>query len=281
MRVEILETDTAIPNMASRYMLWGLNGKDIGRRLITKGGEFVADVSKYYELLPNERAVEVADKVASELGAVPFNEFRDDLWFVRMNEHVIQCGHKVHALYAWDKPVDLGGGDTIQLGFAVHNSIDGSMGFSVGLFTFRHACINMVWMGFKGRGMKFDGRNVLASYYRVHVKGLEVDENELKAKIEDVIDRGLEVAETYRRWKTENIKKKQALRLRGLLPKSVLPTWLQPLPDEVKVPRAMKIWEVYNDITAAIWHNAETQDTTKQQHFNNLHKVLMPALGVQ
>jgi len=279
--VEILGIDDTWSKYGLQVVSLGLNGQDTGRRWILKNGEFVADVSKWYELLPNEVVVEVADDVAAELGAKPFHEFGGD-WFYRMHEHVIQCGHKIHALYAWDEPVDLGDGDTIQLGYAVHNSIDGSMGFSVGLFTFRHACANMVWMGFRGKGMDFDDRNVLASYYRVHIKGLEIDREELKARIKTVINKGLEVAETYKRWREEVIDKRIAERLYKVLPKSVLPEWLQvEEPKAIEVPQATTVWTVYNDITQAIWHNAKTSDMTKIQHFKKLHSVLVPAQGVR
>lgn len=112
------------------------DGEDTGRRLVRRNGKFVADVSSEYKLLPNERVAEQANEVARELGADPFHEFSGD-WFVPLDDHVFQDPdrHRVHAVYAWDH--DEVGGDSLEYGYGVHNSIDGSQSFSVGLFTFR------------------------------------------------------------------------------------------------------------------------------------------------
>lgn len=290
-----------------------LHGEDTGRRLILREGNFIGDVTNRYKLLPNEEMVQAADAVAEELGAVPWNEF-DGEWFIEMDEHVIMDdeGRRAHALYAWDDPVDTGDGDTIQMGFAVHNSIDASLGFHVGLFTFRHACANMVWMGVNGQGMGFDDREVLQSLSRKHTLGLDV--NNLKEQIKAVLTLADDVSETYTAWREQFIEPEHVTGLierveSGQLAQEDLPEWIsgeggvQEILEKaeeneqfesVEDPEAFRdrliaaetpddatVWEAYNDVTESVWHSDSTNDSSKTQKFKELHKVLQPAQGVR
>jgi hypothetical protein len=200
------------------------NGNDTGRRFIRRNGDIIADVSDDYELVPNEYVVRAANQVARELGAEPFHEFSGD-WFIRLDDHVFQDndGRRVHALYAWDDPVEYGDDDSIQFGFAVHNSIDGTLAFQTGLFSFRHACQNMVTMGVKGRGMGFDDRDVLAHSSHKHTSGLDVDETALAVKIEDTMALADDIDERYRAWRDEFITVDQIQGLLRRMPAKDLP----------------------------------------------------------
>ena len=287
-----------------------VDGEDIGKRAIVRNGEFITWASDQYRLLPNEEAVAVANDVAEELGAVPFSDFGGD-WYIKLDEHVFQDedGRRAHALYAWDDPVDLyGTGDEIQLGFAVHNSIDKSMGFRVGLFTFRHACANMVFMGMSREGMSFDQRDVIEFSSRKHTLGLKTDH--VKAYIEDTIQFGPTVIEAYQSWMNEPLSAETTLDLLQRAQRSYLsrredlPPWMSTalaalqeaeekaaeneqlsqqfeggLPDrvragivEAKIPEAETMWSTYNDLTANIWHNQNTGDQTKMQKMRHVHR---------
>lgn len=285
------------------------NGRDTGQRAIMRNGEFLSMVSEQYRLLPNEHAVSVADEIADDLGAVPFNEFGGD-WYIKLDEHVFQDpeGRRAHALYAWDDPVDLSGnGETVQLGFAVHNSIDASMGFRVGLFTFRHACANMVFMGINRSGMGFDQRDVVEFAEQRHTMGLDVEN--LRAFIEDTIQFGPTVIDAYQRWMGEELTTDRAMGLleqarKGYLSRRYdLPEWLSEAYDvieeteerareneqlaeqfdgglpadvranivEAKMPTSEGVWDTYNDLTANIWHNDSTSDQTKIRKMRRVH----------
>lgn len=208
----------------------GVVWEDTGRRLVRRNGEFVSDVSSRFKLVPNERVVAAANQAAKNLGAVPFHQFGDseDDWYIQLDDHVFQdkARHRVHALYAWEDPVDLGGGDTIQFGFAVHNSIDGSLSFEVGLFSFRHACANMVTMGVGGQGQDFDDREVYAHTKRSHTKSLDVDVDELSALIENVMVFADDVAEGYSEWREQTLDPLQIKGLIDRLPAKNLPDWI-------------------------------------------------------
>lgn len=288
------------------------DGTDTNRRWIMRNGNFVKAVSDRYRLLPNERAVEVANDVAERVGAKPFHKHTGD-WYIQLDDHVFQDhdGKRVHALYSFDEKVDLGHGDEVDLGFAVHNSIDKSMGFKVGLFTFRHACANMVTMGVDTSGMGFDDRDVIEHYDQKHTAGLDIDI--LEAIVENTIDLGPRVIEAYSAWQDDELDVWQTESLlrraqRGRLAGGDLPGWMQDalealetaeeraeqnesfdptfengLPQqaqasiiEANIPEAETVWDAYNDLTANIWHSETTNDRSKMRKFGQVHKTFTP-----
>lgn len=303
---------------------------DTGRRLIRRNGEIVKDVSERYKLLPNERAVKAANEAARELGAIPFDEWGDpDLdWYATLDDHIFQDAdrYRVHALYAWDDPVYIAG-DQIQFGFAVHNSIDKSLSFQVALFSYRHACSNMVEMTvrqgsqFANRALDVESeRAVLAHGSRAHTSGLAVDVDELKTTIKQILtvvdafeDPGEStIAQRYREWNQTIIQPEMVDDVldralgSGDLAVDDLPAWMQAIAEDIKaaqpaaddeeeeslpwehraefiaaeLPEATAIWDTYNDITEAIWHNNETNDLSKRRKTTDLHRVMQPAPGV-
>lgn len=280
------------------------HGQDTGRRFIRRNGQLIADVSSDYELVPNETVVHAANEAAQRLGATPFNEFSGD-WYVTLDDHVFQDsdGRRVHALYAWDEPVEYGDGDSIQFGFAVHNSIDGTLAFQVGLFTFRHACANMVTMGVKGRGMSFDQRDVVAHQSHKHTSGLDIDIDALATTIQDTMALGDTVDERYRAWRDQFITVGQVKGLLQRMPAKDLPEWITDIGDQLDAARENQdlegevglseervdsivrdmlpanetVWSTYNDLTESIWHDSSTNDMTKDRKFTQLHRVFEPA----
>jgi hypothetical protein len=242
----------------------GVMWEDTGRRLVRRNGQYVSDVSSQFKLVPNERVVTAANKAAKRLGAVPFHDFSGD-WFIELDDHVFQDHkrHRVHALYAWEDPVDIGDGDTVQFGFAVHNSIDGSQSFEVGLFSFRHACANMVTMGVNGQGQNWDQRDVYAHTERRHTKSLDVDADELAAIIEGVMTFADDVKEGYREWRKQFITPEQVLGLIDRLPAKDLPDWMaqsyrredeeeeenspEPVADRLEAAREQKALDLHDD----------------------------------
>lgn len=297
-----------------------LDGEDTGRRLIRRNGQYLADVSTRYHLVPNEHVVKAANQVAKELGAVPFHDFSGD-WFIKLDDHVFQdkAGRRVHALYAWDDPVAIAPDDEIQMGFAVHNSIDGSLSFQMGLFTFRHACQNMVTMGMNNQGMSFDDREVVQYDSRRHTSGLDVEVEQLAQEIEEMMLVTDDISDTYRSWRDQFVTVDDVLGLIDRLPSKDLPDWMDnrdvPVSDREQTSIAESLdqarenesldgedrltqeraesiardglhgtetrWGVYNDITESVWHDRASSDLTKDRKFTKLHRVMEPADGVR
>lgn len=284
------------------------DGEDTGRRFIRQNGNYIASATEDYSLLPNEEVVRAANEVARDLGADPFHEFDGD-WFIKLDDHVYQDEERrrVHALYAFES--GFVGDDELEYGFAVHNSIDTSLAFSVSLFSFRHACANMVNIGV-GNAMARAAlnveseREVLASSSHKHTSGLDVDQEALRARIKGTMALSDNVAEAYRRFHETAIEPTVALSLAERLPGKNLPDWLADSVDALKdeaeaddeanrwtdVPRQARIetverhtptaetmWDTYNDVTESVWHDENSQDTTKQRKFDKLHRA-MPVL---
>jgi len=304
--------------LALRPILWGDN--DTGKRVLCRNGKFIQVVSDRYKVLPHERLAVIADDVASDLGMVEWDQFGDaDDWYITMDDHIIMSreGRRMHALYAQPDPVPIGEDDEIHIGMAVHNSIDGSLGFNVGLFTFRHACANMVWMGVNADGMDFDDREVVAHHSHKHTKGLSVKPGELRATMEQTLFFTENVTEAYQQWREEYVSVEDALGLldraeSGQLAVDDLPEWVQAgseaidnaqqtidseesinddavaddgtLTDEAKrglmrtqLPGTQSRWATYNDLTESIWHSDSTQDTSKRRKMKAVHSVFEPS----
>ncbi len=243
---------------------------------IVQRNRLVAITGAEYKLLPNEEAVKIADDVARLVGAVPFNEFKGE-WYTKMDEHVIYNNEKtrIHALYAFDEPVDMGGNDMIQLGFAVHNGIDGGRAFGAGGFSFRHACANMVLMGWKGQGMGFDERATLAWVYHRHTSGLDVQEPILKKTLLAVIEQTRDVIATYKRWKELELNKAIAEKLVNALPKKYLPAFIETTQGKLsQLLGTPSLWAVYNDVTFKITHQSKSDLERKEELFGKLHAAL-------
>lgn len=290
---------------------WGLevvpvlmDGIDTSRRLIRYNGDFVAGVSEDYKLLPNERVVQVANEVAQDLGAQPFHEFDGD-WFIQLDDHVYQdlARHRVHALYSWEQGEI--GGDDMEYGFALHNSIDGSLAFSCALFTFRHACQNLVHIG---TGNYFDRmaqnveeeREVLQKVTKKHTDHLEVEHESLKALVKANLTLVDDIDATYKTWVDDRLTARDVLDLIDRLPQKDLPEWVQnevldaleaererqdleTLPAfkrreiiEEVMPGTQTVWDTYNDVTQGIWHDERTSDDSKRRKMKQTHRVFDP-----
>jgi len=281
-----------------------MDGKDTGRRIVRRNGEFVTDASAGYKLLPNERAVEAANQVAQDLGAEPFHEFDGD-WFINLDDHVYQDSnrHRVHALYAWQQGEI--GDDSMEYGFAVHNSIDGSLGFNVALFSFRHACQNMVHIGtnsfMEDRSLGVESqRSILSADQHKHTSGLDVDVDGLKQRVEQTLLLVDDIDATYESWRDEIIEPEQVDTLLRRMPYKDLPSWAKEIADALEVaaehedleegtegltpqrradiiraesPSATTKWDAYNDLTQAVWHDERTSDTSKRRKFRDVHKA--------
>ncbi len=254
-----------------------VNNRHTPYKLIMKQSKPVAIVTSRYKLLPNEEALKVADEIALEMGAVKFNEFRGR-WYARTGNHVLYNRRKtqMHSLYAFNEPVQIAPDDTIQLGFSIHNSIDGTMGFGAGTFTFRNACANMFMMGFKGHSMNFDDRLTLAYIYHKHTKNMEVARDKIKSILQAIVNRGMEVVATYRAMTERKITEQNAKKIAESLPKVAVQNAMPYFDAKDMTLKAQPTeWTVFNDTTQWIWHNPKTQLETKLRQMKAVEQILV------
>jgi len=233
---------------------------DTAYKAIVRDGDLIKILGQGYELFPNEEALKLADQAAALVGLKPFNVSAPGL---RTEENVIynDTATRMRAIYAVGK-VHRVDGEEVNLGVNVFNSIDGSTSFGCGLFTFRSICGNGVILGYER----------IFSAKRMHTRGLSKLLGDMKARIILVMERGLDVLESYRRMAQEKVTERLVDRiLRSRLSLKVLPGYVKE--EEAKLPDINQ-WQLYNDVTELIWHNEDAGLHTKTFQFNTLHRVM-------
>tara|TARA_Y100000310_G_scaffold55360_1_gene50778 strand:- start:614 stop:1417 length:804 start_codon:yes stop_codon:yes gene_type:complete len=236
------------------------NGEDTDFKGVVHGDRLVKIVSKKYWLYPNEEAMKAADMAAKMVG---LDQFASTTPGMQNEDHVVWSndGNRVRALYTLQgqKKVD---GDKVNVGVNVYNSIDGTTSFGVGLFTFRGICSN---------GVIF-GRRDIRQVRHAHTKGLANVVEAVRGSMVTMLEQAVAVVESYRRMAQEKVNQKLINKLAdSYLSKKVLPDYVHE--DEATIPDLTQ-WDIYNDITEAIWHNEKTGIKSKEFQFTTLHKIM-------
>lgn len=280
-RMEIVQDFPDLP-----YTLQALivNGKDFGSQSVWEDQKHIADVRDGYVLMPNERVLPIAAQIAKEEGAVPFDQFKGE-WFNKAEKNVIyggRTGHQMHALFTWNEEFEVRKGDKIRLGFSIHNSIDGRMGLGGGFFTFRHACSNMFFMGFKAQGMSFDDRETLAHFYHKHTK--EINKDQLRVLIKRMIATGKDIVAEIRALDERKLTLEKAKKLVDIIgvERAIECMPYVEIPSEDDKDGKMKLlddtvtdYDAWNDVTYAITYAEDIGTTTKMAKFRGVEKVLV------
>jgi len=239
------------------------NGHTSGYKAIIKNGSLVAILGQDYKTLPNKIAVQIAENVAETVGAKPLKSKVFGGGHIAFNA----TGTKFYATYTLPKAEEVGG-EKVYVGFTVRNAIDGTLAFSCSGFTFRGMCKNGVILGYKK----------LAYFYRKHTKGFSIDRQQIERRVLQVISDTYQVIDNYR--------KLQQLKLNETIAQQIAQARFisrKFIPDYIEVGRKgqlivfdpnVSLWEVYNDLTARIWHNEQTTLDSKIAQFNALHQII-------
>jgi hypothetical protein len=243
------------------------NGQKTPFKAIIREGKLVTIAGRSYYLLPNEYVKEIADKAAELAGLKPFKGG------ATRNKKLIQEGNVfynrektvMHAWYAPDATIDVEG-EKMHIGCNVINSIDGSTAFGCSVFTFRHICSNGVIIGYRQ----------IAAFRHIHVQSLSKVIENLKNQMLLIMDEANAIIEKYRQLAQQMADEELINRIKkSRIPKKVLPEYLQTPEEEAEgyIPAVTK-WQLYNDITEAIWHNSSSDLRTKQFQFQTLHAIM-------
>lgn len=253
-----------------------LNGEDTTNRILAKDNEFVGIVGKHYRVLPNELALELADESAKLSELVPFTDINTHdmgyrgMTFFDGHNNAIKNKWKLHAFYTTNRATEIGG-EKVNIGVAVHNSIDGSMGFNVGVFTYRMICSNMVMAGFKDINRGMLGKTLEYLYGR-HTDSLTHIVSNLKEKMVTVMEKAHLIVDSYEGMSRQRATEELIKNLRdSRISDKILPEYCKA--EELEV-SDLSEWDVYNDITEAIWHSDRTNMDTKQTYMDQLHRVM-------
>jgi hypothetical protein len=224
-------------------------------KAIIRDNHLVAIVGKDYKLLPNEVVADVAKDIAKRLGAVPFEE-KNILYNKRAT--------RIFATYITPNREDVIGNDKVHPGFTLQNSIDGSLAFSCSGFTYRTVCKNGVMVGFKK----------LSQFYRRHTQGLEVEVENIQKITENVVKNMDEVLKQYSIMAQTKLNEEIAKNI-AKLSKAMVPEYIKVKKHQlIEFDQNKTVWDVYNDITAAIWHNQKYDVDGKFGRFDLLHKLI-------
>lgn len=232
-------------------------------KAIIKDGELVAVLGENYRVLPNELAIKAAEEVASKVGAEPFKSKIFGGRHIAFNE----IGTKMYATYLMPTEYDIAGKDTCRAGFTIMNGIDGTQAFSVSGFTFRKVCSNGVIMGQKK----------LTRFYRKHTKGFLVNTEFVVSSVEQVLERLKVVMENYAKLALVKLNQEIAQQIvdARFISRKFLPSYIVVEKGRLKeFDSNVSQWQVYNDITEAIWKNARTNLDSKRVQFDTLHKII-------
>lgn len=237
-----------------------INNRETRYKAIARGNKLVTIVGKGYYLYPNEEALKIADKAAKLVGLQPFQATVAGL---KSEGHALynQGRTQMRALYLTPEnhKVD---GDKVNVGVNVFNSIDGSTSFGCSLFTFREICSN---------GVIF-GKETVFSVRRIHTVGLEKAIETLKTRILRTMEQASDLLADYKLMAQMKVTEELVERLKkSRLPKRILPDYIQE--EEAEIPNLTQ-WQLYNDITEAIWHNARTGLKSKAFQYKTLHAAM-------
>jgi len=238
-------------------------GESSGYKAIIKDGTLVAIVSTGYKTLPNDIAIEVANSVAKEIGAKPF---KCRYW---AGKHVTfnNAGTRVYATFIMPEEFKITSRDSCHIGFTVQNSIDGTLAFSASGFTYRELCSNGVMFGYRK----------LAYYYRKHTKGFDVQRELIKEAIRSVINDLYGTINNYVKLTKLKLNREIAEEIAKarFISRKFLPGYIEVEKRKlVSFDPNVTQWQVYNDLTEAIWHNTKASIDSKRAQFNVLHRII-------
>jgi hypothetical protein len=263
--------------------------------------KLIADVSDDYELYPNEKLKEDLDKWAGENGyellkALQTRSGNGVVLSYVPSEGLYKHATSTHAAVneqAWlfaEK-------QQIKLGFTVKNSIDGTMGFSLGGFTFRMACNNGAIISAKilerfGYRFRADQIGVVRARHVPSIRGII---NNLQKYLDAMSEVHQEILRYYSQLQT--IKVNQQLidkLLESRIPQKYLTTpslekseTVCEIQKDKANPKATisfdgnkNLWDAYNVLTDNLWHDPKPDGRTKEFYYERMHQAFLVAAPV-
>lgn len=252
-----------------RYEKYGLiqapllyRGQRVPMKAIIKGSRVVSIVGRGYKLLPNRLVSEIVSEIA-DLFHLEKSRYPKIGGYYEVSEK-----ENTRSFWTLTFPDEYRVGDEkIHLGLQIRNSEDGSLSFGVDLFTFRTICRNGAIVKTKDLAIK--------SYFR-HTKRLEVKALKLKNMILQILDRGQWILERYQRMMEIKMTLEVYEKLKKI-PRKYFPEYLRTKEPRVELLSTVTEWDLYNDLTANIWHNRRLSMMTRRM----LNTVLNRAFSIE
>ncbi|MEM2493594.1 MAG: hypothetical protein QXE23_08670 [Nitrososphaerota archaeon] len=230
------------------YLSW--NGEPIPWKAIVKRGKLVHIASRRYTVLPLEVSVKAADLAASKIGAAKISELYND-------EET-----RVYALYDLGRDVSPVKGVETRLGMYVYNSIDGTLSFGASVMSImtKRGSAFYAFIPPTRLATYLSPEAAVAIVRHPHTPGLSEIVANLSARLEKLVERGLEAVAVYRLWAEISVDKDIASSLISRLPKAYLPAYIRAMKDGVTLKELVTVWDAYVDISSKIWRGDASID---------------------
>jgi hypothetical protein len=258
MKIDFEKADRTFANYGLIQAPLLYKGSRIPMKAILKNDKVVSIVGRGYKLLPNNVVTQVAEKIASIYQLEKSSFPRVGGIYERLEYGGLR-GFWTLVLPDEYKVED----ETLHLGFQLRNSEDGRLSFGADLFTYRVACAN-------GAIVK-SGHLAIKTAFK-HTKGLEIDEAKLQQIIFNLINSGEAVLERYKEMMRVKLNEEIFERLKRI-PKKYFPEIFRAKELQAELIEATTKWELYNDLTANIWHNRKTSMFTKRVLNNFINRA--------
>lgn len=236
-------------NIAEAGILY--NEEPTGYKAIFRDDNLISMVKNGYRLFPNELAVEIGDNISDSMG------------FEKLDEHYNLRNTRIYATYVANESIAIDNRDKVHLGFAIRNSIDGSMSFGVSGFTFREVCSNGVVMG----------QRTLAELRQRHTLALKTEVGYIKGVLGRIITETQAVINDFRKLTQLKLNEDIAKRITKRTPKKYIPKYISVEKGELQDFQPVNLWDCYNDISAEIWH-ADSDIGRRVNQIQELHKIM-------
>jgi hypothetical protein len=113
-----------------------------------------------------------------------------------------------------------------------------------------------------------------------HTKGIDNIVKNLKTSMVSLMDQAAQIMEAYQEMAKTKANQILLDRLKKTeLPRNILPKYVtldkkQQTFGEINITQ----WDVYNDLTKSIWHNAKNDLSSKEAQFNIIHRIMLPPI---
>lgn len=246
-------------------------------------------LSQKFELFPNEELKTRLDKWA---GAAGYDYYQDDRYSAYSKD-------KNAAFFTYlpkgesNGSYFITGQDSVKVGFLARNSVDGTVGFGLDLFTYRGLCYNgsIVTtrigdtegnLGTSRWDLHTNAREQGAQLAHKHTKGLEDVLDRLDDHMEDLRNLGDQLINYYKNLTQLKLNEEMANRLAA----SPLPQYALPFEVDTKSDKGIRkpiltesvknktLWDAYNDVTHGLWFNQKMDSKSKYSMYAHLHRAM-------
>jgi len=217
--------------------------------------------------MPNEVALEAADRVAREVNAERVAVFMDP------------CG-RLYALYDMRVEVEPIKGVRTRLGIYVYNSVDGSLAFGASVLSIlsRNSETFYSFLPYRFLTTYLSPEAAVAIVREPHRVGLTTDLEAIAEKFVNLVDRAREAIGIYRLWSEIALDRDIAQALWDRLPRAYLPGYIRAMKDGVTLMELLTVWDAYVDICSRIWRGKNSGKEATIDRKVELYRMLHAAL---